>query len=239
MLVATLIGIGLEISNLLLKSLFELPRLRLKKPLRMLISSRLFNSAWDMRSFFSFFSFLSKSFSLSFLMRFLFEVHSSVESVSKEMAGPWFGTPLPLSRDMEEVFCRATLPQSECLSSSNSGLLSEYKFICCPAFAPGSQHAENNTLKTYIQPSEGEDPSTSTTFLSSNFSFLDVDNVEDGGRGDQNDLKDPKSQGVAGELGLLVAVDSVPHQGHQQDAEDEQHCQPYLADDCGMILDFR
>ncbi|KAK5858997.1 hypothetical protein PBY51_003096 [Eleginops maclovinus] len=87
----------------------------------------------------------------SFSSVFLLEVHSSVESVSKEMAGPWIGAPvLPLSRDTEEVVCSTTRPRRECLSSSNSGLLSEYKSACCPAFPLESQHvqhAENNTLK--------------------------------------------------------------------------------------------
>lgn len=85
----------------------------------------------------------------------------------------------------------------------------------------------------------------------------DVDNVEDWGRWDEDDLEDPEAQvwdgskgvvadviasrleGVAGELWLLVAVHSIPHQGHEQDAEDEEHCQPYLADHSGMILNLR
>ena len=84
----------------------------------------------------------------------------------------------------------------------------------------------------------------------------DIDNVENRGCGYEDDLKDPKSQvghrsegvvahvvapgleGVAGELGLLVTVDGVTHQGHEQDAEDEQHCQPYLTDDCGVVLNL-
>lgn len=86
----------------------------------------------------------------SFSSGFLLEVHSSVESVSKEMAGAWLGTVLLLSRDMAEVACRTTLPRKECLSSSSSGLLSEYS----STWRTGSwsdlqhvQHAENNTLK--------------------------------------------------------------------------------------------
>ncbi|KAF3841385.1 hypothetical protein F7725_007247 [Dissostichus mawsoni] len=43
------------------------------------------------------------------------------------------------------------------------------------------------------------------------------------GQGVIADVVAPGLQGVAGELGLLVAVDCVPHQSHQKDAEDEQH----------------
>lgn len=86
----------------------------------------------------------------SFSSGFLFEVHSSVESVSKEMAGAGFGTLLLLSLDMEEVACRTTLPRRECFSSSNSGLLSEYNSTCrtgSPSELQHVQHAESSTLK--------------------------------------------------------------------------------------------
>lgn len=93
------------------------------------------------------------------------------------------------------------------------------------------------------------------TFLLGDF-LQDVDDVENGRCGDQNDLEDPEAQvgdgservvadvvaaglqGVAGELGLFVAVHGIAHQGHQHDAEDEQHRQPNLANNRGMVLDF-
>lgn len=92
----------------------------------------------------------SRVLARSFSSGFLFEVHSSVESVSKEMAGAWLGILLFLSRDMVEVACRTTLPRKECLSSSNSGLLSEYSSTCWTGSLldlKHVQHAENNTLK--------------------------------------------------------------------------------------------
>ncbi|MEE6526224.1 hypothetical protein FKM82_026719 [Ascaphus truei] len=68
-LLATLMGMGLEISSLALESLLE-ERFRLKKPLLMLISSKLLSSAADILSFFSFFlSFLVPSLSLSFFIK--------------------------------------------------------------------------------------------------------------------------------------------------------------------------
>uniref|UniRef100_A0A4W3J227 Uncharacterized protein n=1 Tax=Callorhinchus milii TaxID=7868 RepID=A0A4W3J227_CALMI len=83
-----------------------------------------------------------------------------------------------------------------------------------------------------------------------------VHDVEDGRGGNQDDLEDPEPEvgdgrkgvvadvvatgleGVALELGLLVAVHRVPHQRDQQDAENQQHGQPHLPDRRGMVLDL-
>lgn len=120
-------------------------------------------------------------------------------------------------------------------------LISSHAFL--PLKWSGSPGHDNNLLDVQV-------------FILCDF-LQDVDNVEDGGRWDEHNLEDPEAQvwdrskgvvadvitsrlqGVAGKLWLLVAVHGIPHQGHQQDAEDEEHCQPYLADDGGMVLNLR
>ncbi|KAJ0063993.1 hypothetical protein NL108_015136 [Boleophthalmus pectinirostris] len=63
--------------------------------------------------------------------------------------------------------------------------------------------------------------------------------VGDRGEGVVADVVAARLLSVAGELGLLVAVNGVAHQRHQQDAEDEEHGEPDFPDHRGVVLDFR
>ena len=107
---ATLMGMGLEISRRVLESRLE-ERFRLKKPRRRLISSRLRSSAADIRSFFSFFSFFSfrpPSLSLSFFMRLnmvgaLFPGVAPPEDYRCLVQGPC-APPLPLQTETERGY---------------------------------------------------------------------------------------------------------------------------------------
>lgn len=45
-----------------------------------------------------------------------------------------------------------------------------------------------------------------------------------------------QAAGIAGELGLLIPIDCISHQGDQQNVKDREESKPHLANHGGMVL---